>query len=68
MNDLSLLSDYVRERLGQTISTPFMERSRIQELARKYNTDYFLWTGSVSFTDVQSKKIGMAIMTVFLPY
>jgi hypothetical protein len=69
MNDLSLLGDYIRERLGQSVtSVPNIDRSRILALAQKYNTNYFLWSGAASYTDMQNKKIGLGIMTALLPY
>jgi hypothetical protein len=65
MNDITLLEEYVADRLEYDDDlAPFPERQKITELAKKYNTDYFLWTGHYTFYfnmmyDVKTDQIKM---------
>ncbi len=69
MNDITLLEEYVADRLeSDDQPTPFPERQKITELAKKYNTDYFLWTGVVSYQENQKKKIVRAVMSGVFPF
>lgn len=69
MNDIALLEEYVADRLeSDDQPTPFPERQKITELAKKYNTDYFLWTGVVSYQENQKKKIVRAVMSGVFPF
>lgn len=69
MNDITLLEEYVADRLeSDDQPTPFPERQKITELARKYNTDYFLWTGVVSYQENQKKKIVRGVMSGIFPF
>ncbi|MBS1624813.1 MAG: hypothetical protein JST83_12375, partial [Bacteroidetes bacterium] len=69
MNDITLLEEYVADRLeSDDQPTPFPDRQKITELAKKYNTDYFLWTGVVSYKENQKRKITLGVLSAFLPY
>ena len=44
------MAEYLTERLSHENDgdMPYVERQRVKELAKKYGTDYFMWTGAVS--------------------
>jgi hypothetical protein len=69
MNDITLLEEYVSDRLQyEDIQAPFPERQKITELAKKYNTDYFLWTGVVSYKGYERKKTALAVLSGIFPF
>ena len=69
LNDITLLEEYVTDRLEHdTISAPFPEREKIMSLAKKYNTDYFMWTGVISYKDYLPRKTATAVMTGIFPF
>ena len=69
MNDITLLEEYVTDRLEyEDAMAPYPERERILELAKKYNTDYFLWTGVISYKDFEKRKIVTAVMSGVFPF
>ncbi|MCW3125519.1 MAG: Peptidase family [Bacteroidetes bacterium] len=69
MNDIAELEEYVSERLSSPFDTRaiYPERERIAAMAKKYNTDYFLWTGVVSYEEFRKSTIGLAVTSALLP-
>jgi hypothetical protein len=70
MNDITELENYISERLEvpSDVQMLYPERERIEMLARKYNTDYFLWTGVVSYDEFRRSKVGLAVMSAVMPF
>jgi hypothetical protein len=69
LNDITLLEEYVMDRLGhQNVSALYPEREKITNLAKKYNTDYFMWSGVISYKDVQKRKIVTGVMSGIFPF
>jgi len=69
LNDIALLEEYVVDRLGHDeVPALFPEREKIMNMAKKYNTDYFMWSGVISYTENQRKKRGIAVLSAFCPY
>lgn len=69
LNDIALLEEYVSDRLEhEDAVTPYAEREKITKLAKKYDTDYFLWTGVVSYKDYQQRKVVTAVMSGVFPF
>jgi beta-barrel assembly-enhancing protease len=73
-NDLRYLNEWFSEQVDKyNLSlTPGTQQAVIDSIAKKYGTDYFLWTGVIS---LREKKRGMAwlvagsiIYPVILPY
>jgi hypothetical protein len=50
LNDVAVMSDYISERLSHEndVEVPYIERARVKDLAKKYGTGYFMWTGAVA--------------------
>ncbi|HLP51365.1 MAG TPA: M48 family metallopeptidase, partial [Chitinophagales bacterium] len=69
-NDLALMEEYISDRLhhSEDVDLPFAERNRINELAKKYDTDYFMWTGTISLTDKNRYLKGLTVLSVLLPF
>jgi hypothetical protein len=69
LNDVALMNDYISERLSheKDIDMPFAERDRVLALAKKYNTDYFMWTGAVSLTDQNRRNMFLIMYSVIFP-
>lgn len=69
LNDITLLEEYVADRLEhEEAVAPYAEREKITKLAQKYNTDYFLWTGVVSYKDYEQRKVVTAVMSGIFPF
>lgn len=70
MNDVAELEEYISERLENPfdMKTLYPERDRIAQLGKKYNTDYFLWTGVVSYEEFRKSKVGLAVTSAVLPF
>lgn len=69
MNDITLLEEYVTERLDhQSADAPYPEREKITKLAKKYNTNYFMWTGVISYKDYLPRKTVTAVMSGLFPF
>ena len=70
LNDIAAMEDYIAERLHHDgdITTPYPEREKMKKLAQKYNTDYFMWSGVVSYKDYQKRKIGVAVVSSIFPF
>jgi hypothetical protein len=70
MNDIAELEEYISERLENPfdVKTLYPERDRIAQLGKKYNTDYFLWTGVVSYEEFRKSKVGLAVTSAVLPF
>lgn len=70
MNDLALMDEYIIDRLeqGDNVEFPFAERGRIRALADKYGTNYFMWTGTISFTDKNRGAPGLTALSVLMPF
>lgn len=69
MNDITLLEEYVTERLDhQNSDAPYPEREKITKLAQKYGTDYFMWTGVISYKDYMPRKTATAVMSGIFPF
>lgn len=49
-NDLRFLNDWYSEQINffDLSLTPGLEQNKIEEIANRYNTRYFLWTGVIS--------------------
>lgn len=68
-NDLTLLNDYFIERISypEEVFLPSYERMRIHQLADKYKTENFMWTGVVNYTDKNLAKRYMIAFGVLVP-
>lgn len=70
MNEISILDEYISERLDHEddIKMPYAERERIKEIAAKYNTKYFMWTGAISATEKNARRrAGLIVLSVLVP-
>ena len=69
INELSLLGDYISDRIDheKDITLPCMERDRIKAIAKKYNTDYFMWTGTISLTDKNRFNAFLIMYSILIP-
>ncbi len=69
LNDVALMTDYISERLSheKDVDMPFAERERIKALAKKYNTDYFMWTGAISLTDRNRWNVLLILYSAIFP-
>ena len=68
LNDIALLEEYVSDRVNSDADAPYPEREKMQALAKKYNTDYFLWTGVISYKDYTPRKTVTAVMSGLFPF
>ncbi len=69
INDLALLQDYFKDQVNhdKDVDMSFIEKERIAALAKKMNTDYFMWTGVISLTDKNKLRAGSVIIPILLP-
>ncbi len=73
VNDIAIMEEYISERLDHKkgVNLPYAERERLLAIAEKYGTDHFMWTGTISLTDISTLKrlvIPTAIVPVILPF
>lgn len=69
LNDIALLEEYVVDRLDHdNVAVMYPERERIRNLAKKYNTDYFMWSGVISYQGQMKRKIVTAVMSTVFPF
>ncbi len=68
-NELAFLNEYISEKVmhSDDVSIISYERSRVLELAKKYGTDNFVWSGVISYTDKQRVNSRLAILGIFMP-
>jgi beta-barrel assembly-enhancing protease len=73
-NEVRLLNDWYSEqvRYDELTLTPGIEQDKITAIAKKYNTDYFLWTGVISLHEkkkIPYLKLGLGLfLPVTLPF
>lgn len=70
MNEISVLDEYISERLSHEndIEIPYAERERVQEIAKKYDTKYFMWTGAVALSNNSGRRTaGLIVLSVLMP-
>jgi hypothetical protein len=67
-NDIRFLNEYFSEqnKLSGLSLTPGAQQTRIDAIAKKYGTDYFLWTGTVSLRE-QNIPLGFVFATLIVP-
>ena len=67
MTEISILKDYISERLGHTrgVKMPYAERKRLAEIAGKHGTVFFMWTGVISLKD---KNLNRGWLGLFMVY
>jgi beta-barrel assembly-enhancing protease len=74
LNDYTLLKEwYLEQSDAGSMSISGFKQKEIEELGKKYNTDYFLWTGVVGVHNkkgIGAKILGAMIMPsiVFIPF
>ncbi|MEY4935282.1 MAG: hypothetical protein RIS64_1641 [Bacteroidota bacterium] len=58
-NDIRFLNEYFAEqnKFSGLSLTPSSQQNRIDSIAKKYGTDYFLWTGTVSMREAKSPHL-----------
>jgi hypothetical protein len=49
------------------VNLPYPERDRVNAIAKKYNSDYFMWTGTVSLNDWNRNNIKLIAFSVGFP-
>ena len=69
-NDISKANQYFSQQMDQyNLSlTPSFEQHDIDLLAKKYNTDYFLWTGVISLKNSGKGEWAWVGASILLPY
>ena len=70
MNEISVLDEYISERLSHEdgVQMPYAERERIKEIAKKYDTKYFMWAGAISASEKNGRsRAGLIVLSVFVP-
>ena len=67
VNEVAIMEEYITNRLAleKTVNLPYAERERVEEIAKKYDTDHFMWTGTISLTDNTAFKKLMVLSCVF---
>ncbi|MEL6865794.1 MAG: M48 family metallopeptidase [Bacteroidota bacterium] len=68
-NDIRHLNSWFTQQIDHfdLSLTPGYNQNRIDEIAEKYKTDYFLWTGTISLR--QKKNVwGLISLSIFVPY
>jgi beta-barrel assembly-enhancing protease len=67
-NDIRFLNEYFSEqnKLSGLSLTPSAQQNRIDAIAKKYGTDYFLWTGTVSLRE-EPIPLGAVFASVLIP-
>lgn len=70
LNDITFMQEYIRDRVNHPndIDVPFQNRTRMLELAKKYGSNHFMWSGMVSYREDPSKTTKLAILTASLPF
>jgi hypothetical protein len=68
LNDLLVVSEWFDHRsdYGDNQILPFPAEA-MHRLADKYGTDYFLWSGYITYKYKRRGKVGLAIQTLILP-
>lgn len=68
-NDFRFLSDWFRDQLiFEDVSiTPGYEQEEVNRIADKYNTDYFLWSGTVVVAERNSVTTGLVLSVILYP-
>lgn len=69
VNEIALLEDYISDRLNheKEVNLPFPEAQRLKDLAAKYNTDHFMWTGTISLTDRNRWNALLIMYSILFP-
>ncbi|MEO1410015.1 MAG: M48 family metallopeptidase [Bacteroidota bacterium] len=72
-NDIRELNNYFSQQMEQydLSLTPGYHQARIDEIAEKYGTEYFLWTGVISLREESKDWIGLVfsvVIPVYLPF
>ncbi len=69
-NDIAMANRYFSQQMDQydLSLTPGYEQAKMNELADKYNTDYFLWTGVISLKEKKKGSWLWVGLSAFLPY
>jgi hypothetical protein len=67
-NDIRFLNEYFSEqnKMSGLSLTPGAQQTRIDAIAKKYGTDYFLWTGTVSLRE-QNIPLGSVFVSLIVP-
>jgi hypothetical protein len=70
LNDFTLLKEwYLEQADAGTMTISGFRQKEIEELGKKYNTDYFLWTGVVGLHHKKSasaKVVGVLLLPTFV--
>ena len=66
-NDIRVLNEWFAEQVqfSDLSLTPGLQQSRIDSLASKYGTEYFLWTGAISLMPRKRNAIGPIVGGLF---
>lgn len=69
VNEIALLEDYISDRLNheKEVNLPFPEAQRLKDLAARYNTDHFMWTGTISLTDRNRWNALLIMYSILFP-
>jgi hypothetical protein len=73
-NDIRFVNEYFQEQmnLSEVSTSPGLNQREIDDIAKRYGTRYFLWTGVISarqsIFDAKGKKVTSLIMLPMLPY
>jgi hypothetical protein len=67
-NDIRLLNDWCVEQASfeELSITPGIEQEKINAIAKKYNTDYFLWTGVASLREKKKAAFLAVLLGLFI--
>jgi predicted Zn-dependent protease len=68
-NEIALLEEYIGDRMNheKDINMPCLDRDRILSIAKKYNTNHFMWTGTISLTDKNRFNPLVIMYSILLP-
>lgn len=66
-NDIRVLNEWFAEQIqfSDLSLTPGLQQSRIDSLANKYGTEYFLWTGAISLMPRNRSVLGPIVGGLF---
>jgi beta-barrel assembly-enhancing protease len=69
-NDIRFINEWYAEQVSRfDLSTsPGSQQAVIDSIAKKYNTNYFLWTGTVSLVDRNSAAWSYVVLSIAAPY
>ena len=68
-NEIRLINDWFSEQVSNSklTRTPGFNQDRVDAIAEKYKTNYFLWTGTISLRTKNDIKVGQLLVSLLFP-